>query len=181
MSGVVYVEFALVVPIILILLLAIVQFGLVLRNQVLLSQAAVSGAHLLSAKRGQPCPVTRSGCANNKKGARDVILKELEDLGLGPATTLNTALTINLEVRTRYADAEACGEECVNGSCDGPICVQPCTNNTACATALGTLEQPPPIGTLVQVELAYVFAPILNGFGLEALNRIRVVTSEPVQ
>lgn len=177
LSGVVYVEFVLVVPIILLLLIAITQFAFILKNQVQLSEAAISGAHLLSAKRGMTCPVTRTSCG--KKGARDLI-REMLDGKVASAATLNTALTINLEIRTPYEDADACGDEC-GGSCEDNICVIPCSNNTACATALGTLEQPPPLGTLVQVELTYVFAPFLNAFGLENLNRIRVITSEPVQ
>ena len=178
LSGVAYVEFVLVVPIILLLLIAITQFAFILKNQVQLSEAAISGAHLLSAKRGMTCPVTRTGCG--KKGARDLI-REMLDGKVASAATLNTALTINMGIRTPYEDADACGDECTGGTCEDNICVIPCSNNSACATALGTLDQPPPLGTLVQVELIYVFAPFVNAFGLENLNRIRVITSEPVQ
>jgi Flp pilus assembly protein TadG len=57
-NGATTVEFAIVLPLFLMIVFGVMQFGLLLNNYVMLNNAAVLGARVLAKERGYPTPYT---------------------------------------------------------------------------------------------------------------------------
>ena len=122
-SGAAVVEFALVLPVLFLVLFGAVQFGWLMNNYLALTNAASLGAHLLASERGYATPYT-----------------DTQRAILASTPALSSALTISMSV---------------GGTS--------CTNDSTCASALGTSTQAPAAGTEASVSLGYSFTPLFTG------------------
>ncbi|WP_338523260.1 TadE/TadG family type IV pilus assembly protein [Pseudomonas batumici] len=95
-TGTTVVEFTLVLPLLLILLFGIIQFGWLFYNYAVLTSAASTGARLLATQRGYAAPY--SDTKNAVLSAAGVI---------APLATLNKALTINISVNGVLCQSDA--------------------------------------------------------------------------
>jgi Flp pilus assembly protein TadG len=144
--GATAVEFALVMPVLLLLLFGIVQFGWLMNNYIVLTNAASTGARLLATERGYATPYT-----------------DTKSSVLAATSTLNNKPTITVTVgsATCVSTSSSCGDSTF-ASCSG---------SSTCVPPLGTTSQPATSGTMATVTLSYAFVPPFNGslYGLNAL------------
>ncbi|WP_175967256.1 TadE/TadG family type IV pilus assembly protein [Burkholderia sp. BCC0322] len=121
--GVVTVEFSLLLPVLLLILLGIAQFSWMISNFIIVTYATSVGAHQLASERGFSTPYsdTVSSITN----------------ALGP---IRTGINISTSV---------------NGS--------PCTSDSTCQAALGTMANALAAGSTVTVTIAHAFSPLYSG------------------
>jgi hypothetical protein len=149
----------------------------------LLFDAAAQGASKLAVMRGYDYPYTGSAYSPARKGVIDQI-RQLLNGNLAPAVTLDSALTITVQVLAPYTDAATCtdGCTCSGSSCNADhTCVMPCSSNATCICALGSSDDPPPSGTLARVALSYNFVPFLKNFGFSTAIALNATGAAPVQ
>lgn len=95
-TGAALVEFTLVLPLLLMLLFGIIQFGWLFYNYAVLTSAASTGARLLATQRGYATPYSDTKTA--VLSAAGVI---------APLASLNKTLTINLSVNGTSCQSDA--------------------------------------------------------------------------
>ncbi|APC15215.1 hypothetical protein BLL42_05570 [Pseudomonas frederiksbergensis] len=95
-TGATVVEFTLVLPVLLMLLFGIIQFGWLFYNYAVLTNAASTGARLLATQRGYATPY--SDTKNAVLSAAGII---------APLASLNQTLTINVAVNGASCQSDA--------------------------------------------------------------------------
>ena len=93
------VEFALVIPIFLMLLLGILQFGIIFNNYITLTDAARAGSRVAAVSRHEPCPKCKAEAAvmNAAGGLKKADVKVFVDY-----TGLTTGEQVTVTARYPY-------------------------------------------------------------------------------
>lgn len=95
-TGTTVVEFTLVLPLLLMLLFGIIQFGWLFYNYAVLTSAASTGARLLATQRGYATPYSDT---------KDAVLSAAGVIA--PLASLNKTLTINVSVNGALCQSDA--------------------------------------------------------------------------
>jgi Flp pilus assembly protein TadG len=128
-SGAAVVEFALVLPVLFLVLFGAVQFGWLMNNYLLLTDAASVGAHLLAAERGYATPYS-----------------DTEAAVLAATSTLKNTLTITIKV-----GGTTCTSDTLCASAMGTQ-TQPPATGTQASVSLSYAFTPPYKGALYSLK-----------------------------
>jgi Flp pilus assembly protein TadG len=128
-SGAAVVEFALVLPVLFLVLFGAVQFGWLMNNYLLLTDAASVGAHLLAAERGYTTPYS-----------------DTEAAVLAATSTMKNTLTITIQV-----GGTTCTSDSTCASALGTQ-TQPPTTGTQASVSLSYAFTPPYQGGLYSLK-----------------------------
>ena len=128
-QGATVVEFALVLPVLLLLVFGIAQFGWLMNNYIVLTNAAAAGARLLASERGYSTPYTDTKTAV-----------------LAATSALNNTPTITMTVGTTTCTSDA---TCITALGTSS---QPPTSGTRATVSLSYTFVPPFKGSLYNLK-----------------------------
>jgi len=177
-NGTTLVEFAFIGSLFFTILFGLIQYAELTKDRSMLTEAAVKGARLFSAKRGfaTPCAATQTLIRNMLTGT------------LANATVVGNSVNMTLDIAcptnpldcacaspTKIAGQDFCVTTCFSGK------INTTCNENLCSSYLGTDALEPPTGTAARVTLTYGFTPLFKSIGATNITSLSSTMSDTLK